>query len=305
VPGGLSEFQTGALLAGLTFIAVNYVAAKETGSVQVVIVTILVGILTVFSILGVLQADIATLRPFFPAETGGAAAVLPTTGLVFVSLLGFAKTTTVAEELRNPGRNLPLAVVGSVLTVTVMYATITVVPMGVVDRRQLGPEFTTTPVLDVADVAFGTIGIAGTGVGLLTFAGLLATASGANASILASSRINSTDRRLPRLLRDPARRPLPRGRLVHRGRLPRGAGRPRARDRTGGVRPPRPPRQHGRRRRPRDGGEPRPDDGRPAQVGTVQGTGAPVSVREWLLGGVVGRSYVPATGDRDPAERDD
>ena len=45
---GLTEFQFGALLAA--FIAINYVGAKETGAVQIVIVTILVGILTLFSI---------------------------------------------------------------------------------------------------------------------------------------------------------------------------------------------------------------------------------------------------------------
>ncbi|WP_439026501.1 amino acid permease [Haloarchaeobius sp. DT45] len=189
-PLALSEFQLGALLAGSAFVAINYVGAKETGKIQIVIVTLLVGILTVFSALGIMQADLSTLRPFFPEEMGGAAAVLPATGLVFVSFLGFAKITTVAEELKNPGRNLPLAVVGSVAIVTAMYAIIMVVLMGVVNWRQLGPDVTTTPVLDVADIAFGTVGLAGIGVGLLTFAGLLATASSANASILASSRIN-------------------------------------------------------------------------------------------------------------------
>jgi amino acid transporter/nucleotide-binding universal stress UspA family protein len=189
-PVGLTTFQVGALLAGLAFIAVNYIGAKETGGVQIVIVTILVGILTLFSVLGVLQADISTLRPFFPSETGGVTAVMPATGLIFVSFLGFAKITTVAEELKNPGRNLPLAVVGSVLIVTVMYAIIMVVLMGVINWEQLGPAFTNTPVLDVAEIAFGTVGLAAAGVGLLTFAGLLATASSANASILASSRIN-------------------------------------------------------------------------------------------------------------------
>ncbi|WP_363464513.1 amino acid permease [Halogeometricum borinquense] len=189
-PVSLTSFQIGALLAGVTFIGVNYVGAKETGGIQIIIVTLLVTILTLFSALGVMQADLSTLRPFFPTETGGATAVLPATGLVFVSFLGFAKITTVAEELKNPGRNLPLAVVGSVAIVTVMYAIIMVVLMGVINWRQLGPEFTTAPVLDVADVAFGAVGVAGIGVGLLTFAGLLATASSANASILASSRIN-------------------------------------------------------------------------------------------------------------------
>ncbi|MFC6732414.1 MULTISPECIES: amino acid permease [unclassified Haladaptatus] len=189
-PFGLTSFQVGALLAGLAFIAINYIGAKETGGIQIVIVTLLVGILTLFSVLGFLQADLSTLQPLFPPETGGATAILPATGLVFVSFLGFAKITTVAEELKNPGRNLPLAVVGSVVIVTIMYAIIMVVLMGVINWRQLAPEFTTTPVLDVAEVSFGAVGLASVGIGLLTFAGLLATASSANASILASSRIN-------------------------------------------------------------------------------------------------------------------
>ena len=71
---------------------------------------------------------------------------------------------------------------------TVMYGIIVVVLMGVVNWDVLGKS--TTPVLDVAEVAFGTLGIAGIGVGVLTFAGLLATVSSANASILASPRIN-------------------------------------------------------------------------------------------------------------------
>ncbi|MFB6136142.1 MAG: amino acid permease [Halobacteriaceae archaeon] len=185
---GLTGHQVSALLAGVAFVAVNYVGAKETGRLQNAIVVTLVAILTVFSVLGLLHADLSTLRPLFPAETGGAAAVLPATALVFVSFLGFAQITTVAEEIENPGRNLPLAVIGSVVIVTTMYAVIMVVLMGVVNWDVLGQS--ATPVLDVAEVAFGTFGLAAVGVGLLTFAGLLATASSANASILASSRIN-------------------------------------------------------------------------------------------------------------------
>ncbi len=187
-PLSLGAYQVGALVAGAAFVGVNYVGAKETGGVQNVIVITLVAVLTLFSVLGFLQVDLSTLRPFFPAETGGATAVLPATGLVFVSFLGFAKITTVAEEMKNPGRNLPLAVIGSVAIVTVMYAIIMVVLMGVINWDVLGAS--DRPVLDVAEVAFGAVGLAAVGVGLLTFAGLLATASSANASILASSRIN-------------------------------------------------------------------------------------------------------------------
>ena len=182
----LDPTQVAALVAGATFVGVNYVGAKETGTLQNVIVITLVAILTVFTILGLTMADLSTLRPFAP---NGYGAILPGTALVFVSFLGFAKITTVAEEIKNPGRNLPLAVVGSVVIVTVMYAVIMVMLMGVLNWTELAQS--ATPVIDVAEVVFSnTLGLGVVGAGLILFGGLLATASSANASILASSRIN-------------------------------------------------------------------------------------------------------------------
>ena len=182
----LSPVQIAAFVAGAVFVGVNYVGAKETGRLQNVIVITLVAILTLFSILGALNADLSTLTPLTPKGWG---AVLPGTALVFVSFLGFAKITTVAEEIKNPGRNLPLAVVGSVVIVTIMYAIIMVVLMGVINWDVLAQS--SSPVIDVAEVAFGnTLGLAALGGGLILLGGLLATASSANASILASSRIN-------------------------------------------------------------------------------------------------------------------
>ncbi|MFB6296284.1 MAG: amino acid permease [Halobacteriales archaeon] len=182
----LNAEQLAALLAGATFVGVNYVGAKETGRLQNVIVITLVSILAVFTVLGALNADLSTLTPIAPK---GMDQLLPGTALVFVSFLGFAKITTVAEEIKNPGRNLPLAIVGSVLFVTVLYAIIMVVLMGVINWEALAES--DSPVIDVAEVAFGnSLGLAAVGGGLILFAGLLATASSANASILASSRIN-------------------------------------------------------------------------------------------------------------------
>ncbi|SIR27567.1 amino acid/polyamine/organocation transporter, APC superfamily [Haladaptatus litoreus] len=183
----LTPDQVGALIAGALFVLVNYVGAKETGRLQNVIVITLVGILTVFSILGFTQGDLSTLRPFAPQGTDQ---IMPATALIFVSYLGFVQITTVGEEIKNPGRNLPLAVVGSVVIVTIIYAIVMVVLMSVVNWTELVPSVTGTPVIDVAEIAFGTVGLAALGAGLITFGGLLATASSANASILASSRIN-------------------------------------------------------------------------------------------------------------------
>ena len=185
-PIALEFAQIGGLIGGVLFIGVNYVSTEETGNLQNVIVFGLLGILVVFAALGAVAADLSTLTPFRPEGTG---AILPGTALIFVSYLGFVKITTIAGEIKEPSRNLPRALIGSVLLVTVMYAIIMVIVLGVVDRGDIAES--ETAVADVAGLLFGQFfGVAAVGVGLLTLAGLLATASSANASILAASRIN-------------------------------------------------------------------------------------------------------------------
>jgi len=187
----LSGVQIGAVLAGVIFVAVNYIGAKETGGLQTIIVLILLGILGLFAGGGALSFDYSTVV----AEGGwapfGAGAVLPATALVFVSFLGYAKIATVAEEMKNPGRNLPIAVVGSVAIVTVIYGILVTMMVGVVSWPELDLE---RPVEDAANVAFLEIGaptaVAGGIATLMVVGALLATASSANASILSSARIN-------------------------------------------------------------------------------------------------------------------
>ena len=182
----LTEVQVGALVAGAVFVGVNYVGAKETGGVQTVIVTLLLGILTLFAIQGWLSFDLGTLLGDGGVAPLGYGAILPGTALVFVSFLGYAKIATVAEELKNPGRNLPLAIVGSVLIVTVLYAILVSIMLGVVPWPDLSQS---APLTQATQIAFPG-GFSGVAVTVVTLGALLATASSANASILASARIN-------------------------------------------------------------------------------------------------------------------
>ncbi|QLD90307.1 amino acid permease [Natronomonas salina] len=194
----LNSIQVGALVAGAAFVGVNYIGAKETGGVQTVIVFVLLSILTVFAVAGFTTFDYATLvGEGLPADQSGLApygtgAILPGTALVFVSFLGYAKIATVAEELKNPGQNLPLAIIGSVGIVTVVYAILVTTMLGVVSWPELSED---APVAQAAEVAFPSAigpvgGIAAAAAGVMTIGALLATASSANASILASARIN-------------------------------------------------------------------------------------------------------------------
>ncbi|WP_265111268.1 amino acid permease [Halosolutus halophilus] len=190
-PLTLSAGQLIGFVGALLFISVNYFGAKETGTLQILIVMTLLGILGLFTVVGLLNADLASLRPIAPPGT--TAEVLPVTAVVFVSFLGFVQITSVAEEIKDPGRNLPRAVIGSVVIVTVVYALFLLVLLAAVPNELVADN--DTAVVDAAELLFGQYGALGfgfgaIGAGLLLIGGLLATASSANASILSSSRIN-------------------------------------------------------------------------------------------------------------------
>ena len=182
----LNHIQVGAIIAGIIFVGVNYIGAKETGGIQTIIVAILLAILAVFALVGWFSFDWGTVTGDGGLTPLGTAEILPATGLVFVSYLGYAKIATVAEEMKNPGRNLPIAIVGSVAIVTVVYTILVTLMLGIVPWPDLDLD---APVAQAAEIAFPAA-IAGVAATAMTLGALLATASSANASILASARIN-------------------------------------------------------------------------------------------------------------------
>ena len=182
----LNSVQVGAILAGAVFVGVNYIGAKETGGIQTIIVTILLVILGIFAIVGWFSFEWGTVTGDGGVTPLGTGEILPATGLVFVSYLGYAKIATVGEEMKNPGRNLPIAIIGSVLIVTVIYTILVTLMLGIVPWPELDLD---APVAQAAEVAFPAA-IAGAAATVMTLGALLATASSANASILASARIN-------------------------------------------------------------------------------------------------------------------
>jgi len=180
-PIALDPVKIIALVGAVLFIAINYVGAKETGRLQNVIVIVLVGILAVFTAYGALRADLANLPPAAPFTD-----TMAVTGIIFVSYLGFVQITSVAEEIKNPGVNLPRAVIGSVLLVTVIYALVLVTMAAAVEQGFINAlPSEQIAVVEVARLLLGPVGAIA-----MLLGGLLATASSANASILASSRIN-------------------------------------------------------------------------------------------------------------------
>ena len=117
----------GAVLGGIALTILNVVGAKESGGTQMVVVLILIGILMVFTLAAAFNVDPSNWIPFFP---NGTEPILATTALVFISFLGFVKIAAVSEEIKDPSRNLPRALIGSVALVTILYILIVLVLSG-------------------------------------------------------------------------------------------------------------------------------------------------------------------------------
>jgi nucleotide-binding universal stress UspA family protein len=113
-----------------------------------------------------------------------------------VSFLGFVKISAVSEEIKEPSRNLPRTLIGSVILVTTLYALVVLVVAGIFPQHKIVEVG--SPLTQAAELVLGPVG-----AGVMIFAGLLATLSSANASIMAASRINlamARDRMVPRWL---------------------------------------------------------------------------------------------------------
>ncbi len=169
-----------ALLAGVFFIYINYVGAKETGRTQNIIVGILLPILLGFIIWGSFNVNFDNWTPFM---TEGYKTIFPATAIIFVSFLGFEQIASVAEEIKRPGYTIPRAIMGSVVIVTLFYVPVILVTTGIIPSEMIAGMG--APIVETARTIAGVFGFFA-----IILAALLATASSANASIMASSRIN-------------------------------------------------------------------------------------------------------------------
>jgi mannitol/fructose-specific phosphotransferase system IIA component (Ntr-type) len=107
--------------------------------------------------------------------------VIATAGLVFVSFGGLTKVTSIAEEIKNPGVNIPLGMILAWLVVTCFYIAVVAVVVGVVDGEELVASY--APVALAASKFTGTAGFLVLSVGAMT-----AFVTTANGGILAASR---------------------------------------------------------------------------------------------------------------------
>jgi amino acid transporter/mannitol/fructose-specific phosphotransferase system IIA component (Ntr-type) len=180
------------LAVGLTifFTLVNLVGAKESSRLQGMLVVVLLGVLLFFLVQGFFEVveigfgevTRTQFTPFMPFGLEGLAA---TVGLVFVSYAGLTKVASVAEEVQNADRNIPLGMTLSLIVATVSYVFGVYVIVAVLDPVLLHEDL--TPVATAAEAFFDWLP-AGVGLILIVAAAIAAFASTGNAGIMSASR---------------------------------------------------------------------------------------------------------------------
>jgi APA family basic amino acid/polyamine antiporter len=189
------------LALGVVVVALNISGTKLSGQVQAVIVTVVVAGLLAYVVNSGFVADTARYSPF---TTDGSGGVVTAAAFVFVSYAGVTKVASVAEEVKDPGTNLPRAMLGSMAVMTVLYVAVVGAVIGLSDPEVLkygGPGETAslTPMADGASALLG-----GAGVVFISVIAVVALTSMANAGVMSSSRFPlamSRDDLLPPRLR--------------------------------------------------------------------------------------------------------
>jgi APA family basic amino acid/polyamine antiporter len=111
-----------------------YRGTQESALVNNVIVTIKVCIVLFFIAVGVGHVNTANWTPYFPFGWGG---TLFGAFFIFFAYIGFDAVSTAAEETKNPKRDLPIGIIGSLAICTVLYIIVAAILTGMVSYTQL------------------------------------------------------------------------------------------------------------------------------------------------------------------------
>ncbi len=135
-------FNVPAALIVLVVTAILVVGIKESSRVNAIIVFIKVAVVLAFIAFAAKFVVPDNWKPLVPPNTGefghfGVSGIFQGATLVFFAYIGFDAVSTAAQECKNPQRDLPIGILGSLVICTVLYIAVSIVLTGVVPYQQL------------------------------------------------------------------------------------------------------------------------------------------------------------------------
>jgi len=199
---------------GFVFLRLNIRGAQVTGQAENALTLAKIAVLVIFiayglkKIFGAPVEAVSSFTPFFPLGAGG---VVVAMGLTFIAFEGYDLIATVAEEIKEPEKNIPRATFIALAVTITIYLLILFVSIGAIrvdgfaSWEFLG-KYGETAIVRAAEQFMPAFGVA-----IIVLGGLLSTMSALNATILAASRVAfsmARDRWLPKDIAriDPVRR---------------------------------------------------------------------------------------------------
>src|SRR5216117_312987 len=118
------------------------IGIRESARVNNVIVFVKVAVVLLFIVAAAHAINSANWHPFIPANTGvrenfGWTGVVSGAGVVFFAYIGFDAVSTAAQEAKNPQRDMPIGIIGSLLICTVLYILVSGVATGIMSYHDL------------------------------------------------------------------------------------------------------------------------------------------------------------------------
>ncbi|WP_350286715.1 amino acid permease [uncultured Croceitalea sp.] len=167
-----------AVLFLLLILFLNIMGVKKVGKVQVFIVSISLTTLGLILLFGLPRTSADLLDPFL---LEGKAGLFSTVAFVYISYAGVTKVAAIAGEIKNPGTNLPRAMILSLFIMTLIYVSVAFALVGNLPLGELQSDI--KPIYTIAKLLGGSyIGYAAALIGVITLISM------ANSGVLAASR---------------------------------------------------------------------------------------------------------------------
>jgi APA family basic amino acid/polyamine antiporter len=162
----------------LAFTVLNFFGARKSARLNTVLVVAKLLILGFFVVFGALNMDTSNFAPFEPFNPG----VLYGAYFIFFAYTGFGRAAVVAEEVKDAKRNVPKALLLSLVVSTVIYVLVGVVAVGLVGSNVLAGS--NSPLAEAVNATGSPLAVQ-----IVAFGGLLATASVLLTAVLGVSRM--------------------------------------------------------------------------------------------------------------------
>ena len=167
LPHTHGAFNLLGFIAILVTTAILVIGIKESANFNSAIVIVKVAVLIVFIIIGANylfkhpELPKANWHPSIPLNTGhfgefGWSGILTAAGIIFFAYIGFDAVSTAAQEAKNPAKDMPIGILGSLAICTVLYILVAIVLTGLVNYRNLDVKDPLAVGIDSTGVHWGS-----------------------------------------------------------------------------------------------------------------------------------------------------